>query len=129
MARQPSQGSAQVLPADVARAITQMLTRVVEANGGTFRARVPGYQVAGKSGTARKTAADARGYRANAYQGIFAGFAPASAPRFVVVVVIDEPSKRGYYGGLVAAPVFSRIMAAALRLNNVPGDGLRPAVQ
>lgn len=129
VARQPSQGSAQVLPADVARAITQMLTRVVEANGGTFRARVPGYQVAGKSGTARKTAADARGYRANAYQGIFAGFAPASAPRFVVVVVIDEPSKRGYYGGLVAAPVFSRIMAAALRLNNVPGDGLRPAVQ
>ncbi|MEB5932409.1 penicillin-binding protein 2 [Pseudomonas mosselii] len=129
VARRPSQSGAQVIPADVARTITHMLTRVVEANGGTYRARIPGYQVAGKSGTARKTAINARGYRANAYQGIFAGFAPANAPRFVVVVVIDEPSKRGYYGGLVAAPVFSRIMAAALRLNNVSFDGLRPAVQ
>jgi cell division protein FtsI (penicillin-binding protein 3) len=75
---------------------------------GVFRARVPSYHVAGKSGTARKTSVGTKGYAENSYRSLFAGFGPMSNPRYAIVVVIDEPSKGGYFGGLVSAPVFSR---------------------
>ncbi|MNE33274.1 Peptidoglycan synthase FtsI precursor [compost metagenome] len=106
-----------------------MLQEVIEAPGGVFRAKVPGYHVAGKSGTARKVSTDSRGYRANAYRSLFAGFGPVNDPRIAVAIVIDEPSKGGYYGGLVSAPVFGKVMAGALRLMNVVPDNLAPPVE
>ena len=117
---------AQVVPDEVARTVQGMLQQVVEAPGGAHRAQVPGYHVAGKSGTARKTSAGSKGYRQNAYRSLFAGFGPTNNPRLAAVVVIDEPGGEGYYGGLVSAPVFSRVMAGALRLMNIAPDNLPP---
>jgi len=91
------------------------------SDGGTAkRARVAGYTVAGKTGTAHK--ADSSGYADDRYLAFFAGIAPATEPRLVTIVVIDEPQGDHYYGGEVAAPVFSRITAGALRLLNVVPD-------
>jgi cell division protein FtsI (penicillin-binding protein 3) len=100
--------------------LTSMLEAVVSAEGTGARAAVPGYRVAGKTGTARKS--QAGGYADNRYVAVFAGFAPATRPRVVVVVVIDEPSAGIYYGGDVAAPVFSAVMAGALRVLAVAPD-------
>ena len=119
----------QVIPEDVAKTLQGMLQQVIEAPGGVFRAQVPGYHVAGKSGTARKVSVGTKGYRENAYRSLFAGFAPAANPRIAIAVVIDEPSKSGYYGGLVSAPVFGKVMAGALRLMNIAPDNLPPPVE
>jgi cell division protein FtsI (penicillin-binding protein 3) len=100
--------------------LTQMLEAVVSTEGTGVRAGVPGYRVAGKTGTARKS--QAGGYADNRYVAVFAGYAPATRPRLVIVVVIDEPSGGIYYGGDVAAPVFSAVMAGALRLLAVAPD-------
>jgi cell division protein FtsI (penicillin-binding protein 3) len=81
---------------------------------------VAGFSVAGKTGTAHKAASD--GYASDRYLAFFAGIAPASEPRLVTVVLIDEPGGDRYYGGEVAAPVFSRITASALRMLNVVPD-------
>lgn len=118
----------QVMSADVAKTMQGMLQQVIEAPRGVFRAQVPGYHVSGKSGTARKASVGTKGYTANAYRSMFAGFAPSSNPRIAMVVVIDEPSKAGYFGGLVSAPVFSRVMAGSLRLMNITPDNLPPPV-
>jgi cell division protein FtsI (penicillin-binding protein 3) len=115
---------AQVMSEDVAKTMQGMLQQVIEAPRGVFRAQVPGYHVSGKSGTARKNSVGSKGYRENAYRSLFAGFAPSSNPRYAMLVVIDEPSKAGYYGGLVSAPVFSRVMSSVLRLMNVAPDNL-----
>jgi cell division protein FtsI (penicillin-binding protein 3) len=122
-------GSMQVVPKDVATTLQGMLQQVVEAPRGVFRAQVPGYHVAGKSGTARKNSVGSKGYRENAYRSLFAGFAPAQDPRIALVVVIDEPGKGAYYGGLISAPVFSKVMAGSLRLMNVAPDNLPPPEQ
>ena len=114
----------QVIPEPVAKTMQGMLQQVIEAPNGVYRAQVPGYHVAGKSGTARKTATGTKGYAENSYRSLFAGFAPMNNPRYVAVVVIDEPSKAGYFGGLVSAPVFSKVMSGTLRLMNVPPDNL-----
>ncbi|MBH9306929.1 peptidoglycan D,D-transpeptidase FtsI [Pseudomonas aeruginosa] len=119
----------QVISPEVASTVQGRLQQVVEAQGGVFRAQVPGYHAAGKSGTARKVSVGTKGYRENAYRSLFAGFAPATDPRIAMVVVIDEPSKAGYFGGLVSAPVFSKVMAGALRLMNVPPDNLPTATE
>mgnify|MGYP006167249839 FL=1 len=114
----------QVLPEAVAKTMQGMLQQVIEAPRGVFRAQVPAYHVAGKSGTARKTSVGTKGYAENSYRSLFAGFGPMSDPRYAIVVVIDEPSKAGYFGGLVSAPVFSRVMSGTLRLMNVTPDNL-----
>ncbi len=119
----------QVVPAEVAKTVQGMLQQVIEAPRGVFRAQVPGYHVAGKSGTARKTNSGAKGYQTNSYRSLFAGFAPAQDPRIALVVVIDEPGKGAYYGGLISAPVFSRVMAGSLRLMNIAPDNLPPPEQ
>ncbi len=115
---------AQAIPENVAKTMQGMLQQVVEAPRGVFRAQVPGYHVSGKSGTARKASVGTKGYTQNAYRSLFAGFAPSSNPRIAMVVVIDEPSKAGYFGGLVSAPVFGKVMAGALRLMNIAPDNL-----
>jgi len=118
----------QVIPENVAKTMQGMLQQVIEAPRGVFRAQVPAYHVAGKSGTARKTAVGTKGYAENSYRSLFAGFGPMSDPRYAIVVVIDEPSKAGYFGGLVSAPVFSKVMSGTLRLMNITPDNL-PATQ
>jgi|TARA_R110002111_G_scaffold99170_6_gene153317 cell division protein FtsI (penicillin-binding protein 3) len=111
-----------VMSATIAKKIRTMLQGVVSPAGTAPRAQIHGYSVAGKTGTVKK--AIAGGYSEDKYLGIFAGMAPASDPKLVLVVVIDEPKAGDYYGGLVAAPVFSRIMAGALRLMNVAPDDI-----
>jgi cell division protein FtsI (penicillin-binding protein 3) len=109
-----------IVSAATARQVQQMLELAVSGEHGTgARAAVEGYRVAGKTGTARKPSADARGYSGE-YIATFVGFAPVEDPRIVVAVMVDEP--RPFYGGLVAAPVFSQVMEAALIARQVPPD-------
>ena len=103
-----------------AKKVRTMMESVITKEGTAYEARVEGYRVAGKTGTAKK--AGAHGYSANSYFALFAGLAPASNPRLVIVVMIDEPSAGQYYGGLVAAPVFSKVMAGTLRLLGIAPD-------
>ncbi len=110
-----------VLSAQTARAVRAMLEQAVQTGGTGPRARVVGWRVAGKTGTAHKQ--ENGGYAADKYLSSFVGFAPVSAPRLVVAVMLDEPSAGQYYGGAVAAPVFSQVMQGALRLMGVPHDG------
>ncbi len=119
----------QVLPEAVAKTMHGMLQQVIEAPRGVFRAQVPAYHVGGKSGTARKTSVGTKGYAENSYRSLFAGFGPMNDPRYAIVVVIDEPTKAGYFGGLVSAPVFSRVMSGTLRLMNITPDNLPPVQQ
>ncbi|HLF12363.1 MAG TPA: penicillin-binding transpeptidase domain-containing protein [Gammaproteobacteria bacterium] len=106
-----------------ARALIGMLEAVVASSEGTGqRAAVRNYRVAGKTGTAWKSAVG--GYSKDRYTAVFAGLAPASAPQLVVVVVIDEPQGQVYYGGDIAAPVFANIVSGALRVLAVPPDAL-----
>jgi cell division protein FtsI (penicillin-binding protein 3) len=111
-----------VLDARVADEMIRMMEKVVSQDGTGNRASLLGYRVAGKTGTAWK--AEQGGYSRDKYMGVFAGVVPASHPKLAAVVVIDEPSGGKYYGGEVAAPVFSKVMAGALRLLGVPPDGL-----
>jgi cell division protein FtsI (penicillin-binding protein 3) len=114
--------SRRLLRSSTVRELRQMLESVITKDGTGYRAQVPGYRVAGKTGTVKKSAAG--GYAEDRYLAVFAGFAPASDPRLVAVVVIDEPRQGAYYGGEVAAPVFSRVMAGALRLMDIPPDAM-----
>jgi cell division protein FtsI (penicillin-binding protein 3) len=97
-----------------------MMETVVSDQGTARRAKIAGYRVGGKTGTAKK--ATGRGYAPGKYQSVFAGMAPISRPRFVMVVMVDEPRGESYYGGIVAAPTFAKVMQAALRLYNVAPD-------
>ncbi|MCC7325895.1 MAG: penicillin-binding protein 2 [Burkholderiales bacterium] len=108
-----------VLKPQTARAVRRMLELVTQPGGTAPRAQVVGYRVAGKTGTAHKL--EGRGYT-NRYVSSFVGFAPASHPRLVVAVMIDEPTAGGHYGGIVAAPVFSNVTGGALRMLGVPTD-------
>ena len=113
-------GPRRVVEAGIARQVLQVLHGVTGGEGTASSARVPGYQVAGKTGTAHKVGRD--GYADDRYLAFFAGIAPASDPRLVTVVLIDEPKGDRYYGGEIAAPVFSGITAGALRMLNVIPD-------
>jgi cell division protein FtsI (penicillin-binding protein 3) len=111
-----------VLPERVARDLVGLLEGAVKPAGTGVKAAVPGYRVAGKTGTAWK--ATAGGYSTDRYLSVFAGVVPASRPRLAVVVMIDEPGGTLYYGGDVAAPVFAEVVAGALRLMSVAPDDL-----
>jgi cell division protein FtsI (penicillin-binding protein 3) len=110
-----------VLDAQVCRDAIHLLESVV-TDGTGKRASIRGYRVAGKTGTAWK--ATRGGYSTDKYMAVFGGVVPATAPRFATVVVIDEPTNGKYHGGDVAAPVFSAVMSAALRLTAVAPDDL-----
>ncbi|MCH8263187.1 MAG: penicillin-binding protein 2 [Proteobacteria bacterium] len=114
--------ASRVFSASVARQVRGMLEAVVQKGGTGYRASIEGYRVAGKTGTVHKTVAG--GYSEDRYLSLFVGMAPASKPRLIAVVIIDEPQGEQYYGGLVAAPVFSNVMAGALRLLDIPPDDL-----
>jgi len=115
-----------VLPEDIVLAVRAMMEAVVQEGGSGLRAAVRGYRVAGKTGTAHKAARG--GYADDRYLSLFAGMAPVSAPRLVLVVVIDEPSRGHHFGGQVAAPVFANVMEGSLRILNIPPDDL-PALE
>jgi len=106
-------------PQTVDKVVT-MLTAVVSEQGTGSRAAIPGYSVAGKTGTVHKSSKG--GYEEDKYISVFAGIAPASNPRLVLVVMVNQPSKGVYFGGEVAAPIFSKIMGGALRILNVSPD-------
>jgi cell division protein FtsI (penicillin-binding protein 3) len=111
---------ARVMSAKAAAQVLGMLELVTQDGGTAPMARVAGYRIAGKTGTAHKFLNGS--YSGKAYVSSFIGLAPASDPRLVVAVMIDEPSGHEYYGGLVAAPVFSKVMAGALRFMALPPD-------
>ncbi len=108
----------QLVDAKIADEVLAMMEGVVEPGGTATRAQVPGYRVAGKTGTARKLV-NGR-YSTSEYRALFAGIAPVSDPRIVMVIVVENPVTK--YGGLAAAPAFSKIMQESLRLLNVPLD-------
>ena len=110
----------QVIEPRIARQVLEVLHGGTGEEGTARRAQVEGYSVAGKTGTAHKIGD--KGYADDRYLAFFAGIAPANNPRLVTIVLIDEPRGERYYGGEVAAPVFSRITAGALRLLNVVPD-------
>jgi cell division protein FtsI (penicillin-binding protein 3) len=113
-----------VLEESVARDLVTMMEAVVSDAGTARRARTLGYRVSGKTGTAWK-ASDQGGYSTNKYVAVFGGLVPASNPRLAAIVVIDEPTGGAYYGGEVAAPVYSAVMSGALRLLAIPPDDLQ----
>jgi len=110
----------QVFTASTAHYVKDMLEMVVLPGGTALKAQVAGYRVAGKTGTTHKLGD--HGYEKNKYVGSFVGMAPASNPRLIMAVMIDDPSSGEYYGGTVAAPVFSAVMADALRMLAIPQD-------
>lgn len=112
---EPIEAGNRVVQPETAAAVSQMLTEVVRGGTGACAA-IPGYTVAGKTGTSRKQVEGVAGY-SDKYLASFIGFAPAEDPRFAVAVMLDEPVP--IYGGRVAAPVFAEIMRAALRLEGV----------
>ncbi len=119
--KEPSVGH-QVFSAKVANDVKAMLELVVQPGGTALRAQVAGYRVGGKTGTAHKIGP--KGYEADKYVASFVGIAPASNPRLIMAVMIDEPNIQNdqYYGGVAAAPVFAAVMADALRMLAVPQD-------
>ncbi len=108
-----------VISEDTAAKMRLMLTGVTSENGTGGAARVPGYIVGGKTGTAQKIKSVGKGYQKGAYIGSFSGFIPANDPQFVIFVGIDYPKKNGYYGTQVAAPLFSKIASYAVRKNGI----------
>jgi cell division protein FtsI (penicillin-binding protein 3) len=110
----------QVFTPAAAHEVLAMMETVVSPLGTAPRAQVAGYRVAGKTGTAHKPV-DGR-YSSDKYIASFIGLAPVSNPRLIVAVMVDEPTTGGYYGGVVAAPVFSSVMSGALRVLDIPPD-------
>jgi cell division protein FtsI (penicillin-binding protein 3) len=119
--RQDSQAvGKRVYTAQAVAQVDRMMEMAVGREGTAPLAQVPGYRVAGKTGTAYK--ADHGGYDTHRYVASFVGFAPVSDPRFIVAVMLDEPSAGKHFGGDVSAPVFASVMGAALRMMSVPPD-------
>jgi cell division protein FtsI (penicillin-binding protein 3) len=116
----PPLKTTQVFSPQTVREVRAMLEMAVRPGGTAPRVKVPGYRVAGKTGTAHKV--EAGQYAKNKYVASFAGFAPASDPRFIVAVMIDEPEGQSHFGSDVAGPVFTRVMSGLLRLYSVPQD-------
>ena len=122
----PALAGKQVFAAETAREVRAMLEMAVQPGGTAPKAQIPGYRVAGKTGTAHKLEGGAYTDR---YVSAFVGLAPASNPRLIVAVMVDEPSAGKYYGGEVAAPVFAQVMAGALRALGVAPDAPLGTVQ
>jgi cell division protein FtsI (penicillin-binding protein 3) len=118
MDRMPAE---RVFSAENTQAVLEMMESVTTKGGSGTKAAVPGYRVAGKTGTSRKAVAGGYGEE---YVNIFAGVAPVSDPQLVIVVLINEPAGDLYYAGDTAAPVFSKIMSGSLQILNVAPDAI-----
>lgn len=119
------ESSTRVMPESVANAVLRMMETVTQSGGTGRRAAIEGYRVAGKTGTVHKVGVN--GYADDQYMSIFAGVAPVDNPEIVAVVMVDNPKGQEYYGGEVAAPLFSRVVGGALRMLNVAPDNWQPA--
>jgi cell division protein FtsI (penicillin-binding protein 3) len=108
------------MSSQTAQAVLHMMQSVVSAGGTGSRARMKAYSSAGKTGTSKKSIKG--GYSDTNYVALFAGLAPFKQPKIVVVVMVDTPTRNGYSGGQVAAPVFANIAEGALRLMNIVPD-------
>ncbi|MBP8925200.1 MAG: penicillin-binding protein 2 [Pseudomonadales bacterium] len=117
-----SVASRQLYRPELVQQLVAMMETVTQPGGTAVRAAISGYSVAGKTGTVHRLGAN--GYEANRYTSLFAGFAPARDPRVVCVVIVTDPRGGVYYGGAIAAPVFSAVVRGALRLLNVAPDNL-----
>ncbi len=116
-----SESSQQVMSEEISAAIRKTMQAVVNKGGSGTRAAIPLYAVGGKTGTVHRVGSS--GYQRSEYKALFGGVAPLNDPKVAVVVVIDAPAGAEYYGGEVAAPVFSRVVAGAMRLMNImPSD-------
>ena len=123
----PVRGTRVISP-ETARAVRQMLMMATQPGGTALKAQTVGYSVGGKTGTARKQ--EGRGYAGNKYRAWFVGIAPISQPRIVVAVMVDEPGTGVYYGGEVAAPVFSQVVQQTLhRLGVLPDIEVQSQIQ
>lgn len=111
-----------IATAFISNELTKMMEQTVSSKGTAIQASVVNYRVAGKTGTVHKSKAG--GYEEDSYQAVFAGYAPVSNPRLAMVVMVDEPGAGDYYGGKVAAPVFSNVMMNAMRLLDIAPDKL-----
>ncbi len=105
------------------RIVGKMMEKVLMPGGTAANVAIAGYRVAGKTGTVRKVSRS--GAYAKEYDAVFAGFAPLSHPRLAMAVVVSEPREKGYYGGVVAGPVFKRVMAGALRILDISPDKIK----
>ena len=112
----------QVVSPQTARAVRRMLAMVTQPGGTALKAQVPGYSVAGKTGTSRKWIDKEKRYAQDRHRGWFVGMAPADRPRIVVAVMIDEPRAGKFFGGDTAAPVFSQVVQQTLRTMGVQPD-------
>lgn len=108
-----------VISEETAAKMRLMLVGVTSEKGTGIAARVPGYVVAGKTGTAQKIKPAGKGYMKGGYIGSFGGFIPANDPKYVIFIGIDHPRKNGYYGSIVAAPLFSKIASYAVRKTGI----------
>ena len=114
-----------IIDSDLTDELRDMLQAATGSKGTGKRANIKGYTVGGKTGTVHKSNNNEGGYHQSRYMSAFAGFSPIDEPRIVTVVVIDEPSVGGYFGGIVAAPVFSEVTGTALRLMQVVPDQMK----
>jgi len=110
-----------VITPETAQKVLEMMESVVGEGGTAKKARIRGFRVAGKTGTVHKTKKKG-GYKENTYMSLFAGVVPVSDPSMVMVILVNEPSRGVYYGGQVAAPVFSEVMKEALRIRKIKSD-------
>ena len=115
----PQEDGLRVIDKEIAREVRNMLESVV-TDGTGHRAAIPGYRVAGKTGTSHRSVVG--GYAEDRYVSVFAGFAPASRPELATVVVIHDPKGGQHFGSVVAAPVFADVMSHALRIQNIEPD-------
>ena len=106
-----------VLDAKVAENMVEMLQAVTSLSGTGSRAHIPGFETAGKTGTIRVVGPN--GYDPNRHIALFAGFTPVKKPKFAAVVIIEEPKESLYYGGAVAAPIYAKVVGAALQIMNI----------
>jgi len=121
IANPPVRPGRRVIDKSVAQDVNRMLESVV-VNGSGKRAQVPGYRVAGKTGTSHRS--QSGGYAEDRYASMFAGFAPASNPRLAAVVIVHDPKGGEHFGGVVAAPVFAEVMSHGLRLQGIEPDAI-----
>jgi cell division protein FtsI (penicillin-binding protein 3) len=117
-----------VVSPETAAKMRAMLAGVTADDGTGIAARVPGFIVGGKTGTAQKIISGGRGYMKGGYIGSFTGFIPANDPQYVVFVGIDHPKKNGYYGSIVAAPLFSKIASYAVRTKGLTPDVMNDGI-
>ncbi len=122
----PIELKGRVLSESTVEKMRSLLEKVVQEEGTGIAAKVEGFSVAGKTGTSQKVDFVNGGYKQGAYWSLFSGFVPSRNPRFVIVVMIDEPTNNGYYGGKVAAPAFAKIAREAIRTLGIQRNSVSP---